>query len=164
MEEPDKGKVYATSRIAFMNNYFIVSLLVTLLALLYIQFNLTLNFFPKTFDQMVSSLIILGVLVVISALIEEPVWRRMLHHYILTDKEITYKSGLIVKKSVSMPFQSIADVKIEKGVMGRIFNFGNVVVNGFKDNMVVNGIRNPEELYEQLRVKISKASKPIYTR
>jgi membrane protein YdbS with pleckstrin-like domain len=96
-------------------------------------------------------------------LIEEPVWRRIMHHYIVAEKEIIYKSGLIRKQRMTMPYQSVADVKIEKGVMGRIFNFGDVVLEGFKNNLTINGIRRPEELYEQLRAKIRpKTSATVY--
>ncbi|TAL48004.1 hypothetical protein EPN87_01630 [archaeon] len=162
--EEEQGKVYATSRIAFIGNYLIVGLLVALLILIYTQFNLSFSFFPQTLNQLISSLIVLGFLMAMSVLIEEPVWKRMLHHYIVTDREIIYKSGLIKKQRVSMPFQSIADVKVEKGVLGRIFNFGDIVIGGFKEGMEIHGLRNPEALYEEIRSKIRQSSSTIYKR
>ena len=54
-----------------------------------------------------------------------------------------------------VPFQSVADVRVSKGIVGRIFNFGDVDVIGFKDGILMKGMKNPEEIQRIIQSKLN---------
>ena len=149
---------YKTSFISFLDNYVLSALAIAFLLVLSTQFELTFTFSPKTTSQLISSLTILGVILVVIILLEEPFFERMVRVYFVTDREIIKEEGIIRKNKISIPLQNVADVKMEKGVIGRIFNFGNVIVTGMKDTIKIKGVKNPENLYHLIK---SKASKPL---
>jgi len=149
---------YKTSFISFLDNYVLSALAIVFLLVLSTQFELTFTFSPKTTSQLISSLTILGVILVVIILLEEPFFERMVRVYFVTDREIIKEEGIIRKNKISIPLQNVADVKMEKGVIGRIFNFGNVIVTGMKDTIKIKGVKNPENLYHLIK---SKASKPL---
>ncbi len=149
---------YKTSFISFLGNYVLSALAIAFLLVLSTQFELTFTFSPKTTSQLISSLTILGVILVVIILLEEPFFERMVRVYFVTDREIIKEEGIIRKNKISIPLQNVADVKMEKGVIGRIFNFGNVIVTGMKDTIKIKGVKNPENLYHLIK---SKASKPL---
>ncbi len=152
-----ESRVYKTSRRAFVGNYIIAALVVVFLVILFLQFNLTFTFFPRTSTEMLSSLGVLGALIVIVFLIEEPVIKRMIHHFIVTNNEVIKVEGLITKKRISIPYQSVADVVVEKGVWGRIFNFGDVLVRGVGkgENIEMTGMKYPDDIYNLLQNRIN---------
>jgi len=149
---------YKTSFISFLGNYVLSALAIAFLLVLSTQFELTFTFSPKTTSQLISSLTILGIILVVIILLEEPFFERMVRVYFVTDREIIKEEGIIRKNKISIPLQNVADVKMEKGVIGRIFNFGNVIVTGMKDTIKIKGVKNPENLYHLIK---SKASKPL---
>ena len=51
--------------------------------------------------------------------------------------------------------QNIADVSVRKGLIGRILNFGDIDVKGFKDEFTMKGLAKPEEVQRILQTKIN---------
>jgi len=149
---------YKTSFVSFLGNYILCALAIAFLLILSTQFELTFTFSPTTTSQLISSLTILGVILVVIVLLEEPFFERMVRVYSVTHSEIIKEEGIIRKKKFSIPIQNVADVKMEKGIVGRIFNFGDVVVTGMKDTIKIKGVKNPENLYHLIK---SRASKPL---
>lgn len=149
---------YKTSFISFLGNYVLCILIIVFLLILSSQFELTFTFSPKTTSQLISSLTILGAILVLIFLLEEPFFERIVRVYSVTEKEVIKEEGIIRKKKVSIPVQNVADVKMEKGFVGRIFNFGDVIVTGMKDTIKIKGVKNPENVYHLIK---SRASKPV---
>lgn len=146
--------VYKTSFVSFVGNYILCALVVVFLLLLATQFELTFTFSPQTTYQLTSSLTILGAVLLIIILLEQPFFERVVRSYSVTDKEVIKEEGIIRKKNVSIPLQNIADVRMEKSVVGRILNFGDVIVTGMKDTIKIKGVKNPESIYHSIKSRI----------
>ncbi|MDI6798928.1 MAG: PH domain-containing protein [Candidatus Aenigmarchaeota archaeon] len=145
MKVQEKGLRYKTVRISYVQNYFIIILLLVLIALLL-----------PALDSWWSKLMILCTSFIVLILLLEPEAERVLREYLITNSEVTKIEGIIIKKRISIPYQSVADVRVIKGIAGRIFNFGTVVVKGMKDDIVVKGIKEPEVVYRIIENKIAR--------
>jgi len=86
----------------------------------------------------------------------EPELEIVYHTYLIEEDCISRVDGVLSKKKISIPFQSIADQRLEKGLMGRLLDFGNVIVSGFKDEIKIKGIRKPEKVYKLIEERIRK--------
>lgn len=163
-EIPGRGLVYKTSRISYISNYLIITLIIVLFILLmpYLKFNLN----PRTFQEYLPTLIAFGFLILTVGLLEQPFIEQWMRQYIITNNEIIKKEGIVRKKRITIPFQNVADVKLEKGVTGRIFNFGNIHVASFnkENSILMKGVRNPEEIHNIIQNKISLMRKAIIRR
>lgn len=149
----ERGLKLKTSRYSYISNYMLLSLVIVLFILLIPS--LSFSFVPKTPEEFAKTMVVLLFLGLVGFLIEEPAIERLLRQYHITGNEIIKVEGFFRKKRISIPFQSIADIRVNKGVMGRIFDFGNVEVTGFKDGINIKGIRNPEEVYRVIQNKIT---------
>ncbi|MEM7825441.1 MAG: PH domain-containing protein [Candidatus Aenigmatarchaeota archaeon] len=146
MEESLK---YKTSRISFIFNYFLIILLLIL-------FFLLLPFLDFPFSYFVYYFFFLIILV----LLLEPEAERTIREYFITNAEVIKIEGILTKKRISIPYQSVADVRVIKGIVGRILNYGNIVVKGVKDDIILKGIKNPEAVYELINRKIENMKRP----
>jgi len=62
----------------------------------------------------------------------------------ITDKRVVAKFGLIRRDTVEMNISKIESIQVEQGVIGRIFNFGSIVVAGAGDPKApIPGISTP---------------------
>jgi uncharacterized membrane protein YdbT with pleckstrin-like domain len=76
----------------------------------------------------------------------------------VTNKRVVYKTGIIGRKSEEMKLTSIETVEISQGVMGRIFNFGDVKITGRgTSDLVFRGISDPLTVKRQ----IESVSNPV---
>ncbi|RLI96643.1 MAG: hypothetical protein DRP00_05060 [Candidatus Aenigmatarchaeota archaeon] len=146
MEEV-KGLKCKTARISYLWNYFLVALIAIFLILLLPYLS---------FESLYSQLIFLILFSIILILFLEPEAEKVLREYIVTDTEVRKVEGIITKKTVSIPYQSVADIKTIKGVLGRIFNFGDVVVKGVKGDIIIKGIREPERITKIIENRIAR--------
>lgn len=155
MKIGEKGLFYRTSRRAYVWNYVIVALLVFFFYLVFTRFGLSFSLTPRTFEQIWQTFFTLGILAAISFLIEEPVLEGVMRKYHITTNEIVKIEGLLRKKRLVVPMQNVADVSVRKSIIGRIFNFGDIDVKGFKDEFTMKGMANPEEIQKILQSKIN---------
>jgi len=93
-------------------------------------------------------------------LIEYPEWQRIYRYYLVDNLGITKIEGIIRKRKNSIPYSNISNVELKKGVLGRIFNFGDIIVHGFNDKIVIEKVRNPDIIYDRIKGRI----KPIRIR
>ena len=72
------------------------------------------------------------------------------------DDKIIIKSGLLNKKKKQMVFMGVTSVSVEQSLWGRLFGYGNVVVDcvGKWDVSNTSYIKNPEALEEYLQTRI----------
>jgi len=165
---PEKGLKYKTSRISYIANYFIVALLIIFLFLLWQKFKLSFTLSPASIEELIPVLTFFAFVIVAIYLIEEADVERFMRHYIVTNNEVMKVEGIFRKRKISIPYQSVADVKVEKGVIGRIFNFGTVYVTGVgretANNIVMKGLRNAEEVYKIIQNKINLMRGAIISR
>ncbi|MFI8383872.1 PH domain-containing protein [Pseudomonas sp. NPDC079086] len=62
----------------------------------------------------------------------------------ITNKRVIAKFGLISRTTIEINLQKIESIQVNQGVLGRIFNFGSVVVSGAGNPQApVPGISSP---------------------
>jgi membrane protein YdbS with pleckstrin-like domain len=69
--------------------------------------------------------------------------------YVLREKDLTYKSGVLIKKITTVPFSRIQHVEINEAPISRIFKLAslNIFTAGDSSNdLVIKGIKKEEAL------------------
>jgi len=150
---PEKGNIYKTSRISYISNYALVTLTIVLLVLAWPY--LQLKIFFTSFADMLPFAVFSAFLVIITFLMEEPAIEQMMRKYVVTNNEIIKIEGILRKKRMSIPHGNIADIRVKKGVWGRILNFGDLEITGIRENIVMKGIKNPDVVYRMIENKVS---------
>ncbi|MEM5766454.1 MAG: PH domain-containing protein [Candidatus Aenigmatarchaeota archaeon] len=131
---------YKTSRISFLYNY-----IFTLLIIVFLSF---IHFIELDYSFEVVALFVCIPLIFIALI--EPEFVKIYRHYLLEEDNFTLVEGIFSKKKISIPYDQITGITMHKTFLGRIIKFGDVKISGFKDEIVVRGIRNPDKLYEDL--------------
>lgn len=63
-----------------------------------------------------------------------------------TNKRVIAKFGFISRRTVELQLQKLESVQVDQGVLGRIFNYGTLVVSGAGNPQApIPGISNPME-------------------
>lgn len=153
MKIPEKGITYKTTRIAYIHNYILAVLVFILFVMVYPKLNFTI--FITNAQQLISYIIFFGFVLMMTFLIEEPTIERWVRKYVITNNEVMKVEGILRKKKFAIPYQSIADVQMNKGVVGRIFNYGNIDIMGYKEPIHMKGIRNPDEVLRIIENKVN---------
>lgn len=151
----ESGVVLRQSRVSYIYNYLLAALIMVFFVLLWLRFDITFNLFPSTTEMFLKSFVVLGFFGLIAFLFEEPVIRRLFRYYVITNSEVIMVDGILRKSRIIIPHNSIAHVRVYKGITGRIFDFGDIIVRGFRDQITMHGIRNPELFYRVIDNKIS---------
>ena len=95
---------------------------------------------------MVAVPLVIGLALILSALI-----RRHTTELVLTDRRIITKRGLVSRNTVEMNLNKIESLHVNQGLMGRIFNYGDVTVVGTGASLEpMRGITSPLELRKKL--------------
>ena len=154
-----EGKVltYKTSRISYILNYILVLMLIFFLTLVLPSTELL----PLDIVPLSSELVVLAIALLALVLLFEPETERVMRQYMVTNNEVAKIEGIFVKKSFAIPYQSVADVRVIKGVIGRAFNYGDVIVKGMKEDLTMKGMREPEVLYKIIQNKIALMKRPV---
>ncbi|MBU5537168.1 MAG: PH domain-containing protein [Candidatus Aenigmatarchaeota archaeon] len=157
MDEEPKEVVIKTSRIYFLGNYIIAVLVVIFLLLIYFIFDIKFTLFPKTQSELISTLILMGIFGIAVAMVEQPEWTRFRTKFIVTMNEVIKQEGILNKEKVILPYATVADIRVEKSLIGRIFNYGNLSVSSFKagSDMVMKGIRYPEKIHTIIQNRVN---------
>jgi len=150
-----RGLTIKTSRIYYYNNYILAALMLFLASMVYVNFNLTLTFTPRTLSEFMNTMIVFAFVAVITYLVEEATIEKMMRKYVITNDEVAKIEGVLRKNRISIPYANISDVRVRKGVAGRLFNFGDVYVTGFKDEIKIKGAKNPEMVSRIIGAKMS---------
>jgi len=133
---------FRTSRVSFIGNYVLA---ISLLFLIYIA-NLILN--PPTIINYF--LLIIAVLLFL-----EPEGIITYTRYKLDADRISETRGIFIKRQTAIPYRAIADQRLKKGIIGRILNYGDVIITGSKIQIKMRGIRSPETLYKEIEKKLT---------
>ncbi len=80
-------------------------------------------------------------------------------YYEITPKELIYKKGLIFKKSERHMLNHLGSLKLEQGVLGRIFNYGSLKLFNWaqEKELTVYLIHNPMKYYHVLKTLLPEA-------
>lgn len=82
-------------------------------------------FWPYLFLGVLLLPVLIGLFLLISAWIEKKTTELA-----VTNKRVIVKKGLIRRETVELNIQKIESVRVDQGVLARIFNYGTVVVAG----------------------------------
>lgn len=137
-----------TTRKAFISNYLLALISILTIALLLPYLNL-----EKIFSNPLNYLLFFGFVVLAIVLLQQPEWSRALNKYIVDKEGVTKIEGLIRKKRVMIPFRNISGVKLKKGIVGRVLNFGDIEITSGKEKIILRGISNPDAIYKQIKSK-----------
>lgn len=162
----ERGIVVKQSRISYFYNYLLIGLIAVLFVLCWFRFDLTFSLFPRTFEAFWKTFVVLGFFGLIAFLFEEPVIQRWFRYYVITNNEVILTEGILRKNRVIIPYQNLSNIDVYKGITGRIFNFGDITVVGFRNQIVMRGIKEPETFYRIINNKISimRGTKEIVAR
>jgi hypothetical protein len=72
---------------------------------------------------------------------------------------ITEVKGILTKTQMSIPYRSISAEKLRKSFVGRIFDYGNIIITSPNNEVNIRGIKNPEKLYRMIEEKLTKYRK-----
>jgi len=133
---------FRSSRISFIGNYLLG---ISLLFLICIA-NLTLNL-PTIINYF---LLIIAILLFL-----EPEGIIVYKSYKLDSDHISEVKGVFVKRIIAIPYRAIADQRLKKGVIGRILNYGDVIITGPKTQIKMRGMRRPERIYEKIEKELA---------
>lgn len=60
------------------------------------------------------------------------------------------KVGIIKTQKLSSNKNNITSVKVDKGIIGRIFNFGTIYISSASSNYIFKFMNNPDEIKESI--------------
>ncbi len=157
MPEESGRLVLTTSRIHFMGNYFIALLTIIFLVLAYTSFGLTFTLFPKAQSELVSTLVVLGIVGIAVAMIEQPEWEKFRTKFHVTMNEVIKEEGILRREKVVLPYATVADIRVSKGFLGRFLDYGTISVSSFKtgSDMVMKGVRNPDKVHSMIQNRVN---------
>jgi len=70
------------------------------------------------------------ILLVALAVFARPLIARRSTELVITNKRLIAKFGIISADSIEIRFDRIESVRVNQSLMGRVFNYGNIVVTG----------------------------------
>ncbi|MBN2252173.1 MAG: PH domain-containing protein [Kosmotogaceae bacterium] len=158
----ERGIELRRSYVSYIYNYILIILVLFFLYLAWIRFELTFVIQPTTLEEGMKTLVVSIFLVAISALMEEPTIIRHFNKYMITNSDIIDMQGILTKKRVTIPYQSVTNVKVIQSVTGRILGYGTIEVVSFKDEIKIVGVRDPEVLYRIInnKIAVTRGNKP----
>ncbi len=157
MENELERVVLKSSRISFLGNYILAGLAVVFILLLYISFDLKFSILPKDGSTLISTIVLVGLATVALSLMEQPELERYRKQFIITMNEVIEHKGIINKEKVILPYATVADIKVERNILGRLLNYGTLSVSSFRtgSDMMMKGVRHPEKLYVMIQNRVN---------
>lgn len=78
--------------------------------------------------------------------------------YVITDKRVGGRYGIISEDFKSATFKHVTSLRIKQGIIGKIFNFGNVIIDtsgsGARVDFVWKYVKNPIEVKNMIEKHI----------
>ena len=124
-----------TSRRSFMLNY-----LIGIGLLFYLLFTDAILIFPPILTYIF--------ILLISIFFLEPEAVIVYSNYHIKEQNLVQIKGVLTKKRIAIPYKSISNILVNKGILGRIFKFGDIQVtsiSGRENSIVLKGIKHPEK-------------------
>jgi uncharacterized membrane protein YdbT with pleckstrin-like domain len=78
--------------------------------------------------------------------------------YVITNKRVAGRTGIITEDFKSASFKHITSVRVKQGIIGKIFKFGNVIIDtagsGVGVEFVWKYVKNPIEVKNMIEKRI----------
>lgn len=83
--------------------------------------------------------------------------RRKSSEFAVTNKRVVLKVGIVSRKTAEMMLSKVESIGVDQGLLGRIFNFGTIIVRGTGGTLdPFGGIQHPMEFRRQVQHQIDK--------
>jgi len=80
--------------------------------------------------------------------------------YLITDKRVLIRTGVIYQFSFALTFDEISDVQVEQGSLGMWFDYGSLVITGTKGTRdVFHRVASPETVRREIKKRLSPRGK-----
>jgi uncharacterized membrane protein YdbT with pleckstrin-like domain len=80
--------------------------------------------------------------------------RRRTTEIAVTDRRVIFKTGILRRRSMEMNMQEVESVDVDQNILGRIFEFGTVLVRGTGASLEpLNNVENPLKLRSQITAR-----------
>jgi membrane protein YdbS with pleckstrin-like domain len=78
--------------------------------------------------------------------------------YFIKKDNITEISGFLSKRKITIPYSSIDNILVNKGVVGRLLGFGDVIISAHSSENRVKmvGVKHPEKLLSAIESVIKE--------
>jgi len=83
------------------------------------------SLFPQLFFGVLLSVIIVGLFILVPALV-----KYMSTELAVTNKRVIAKFGFVTRQTIELNVAKIESVQVEQSVLGRVFDFGSIIVAG----------------------------------
>ncbi len=100
------------------------------------------------------SVVIFPLLVILPITIIGIVWTIKVKSYTIEDYRIMYKSGIIYKRQQTIVFRKIDHIKLNEGMLNKMFSNGSITVNTIGSSMSemkITNVSDYKEFYEELK-------------
>jgi membrane protein YdbS with pleckstrin-like domain len=156
MKIPEKGVVYKASARAFIGNYLIAAGVLILGLMVINRFDLVLDLTPTNVFEILGTAAYVGFVGVAFYLFTEFLWEGMTRHYVISNNEIVKVEGMLSIRRHAIPYQSVSEVRVTRGPVGRLLNYGTVEILGFGDSgLSMTHMINPEEIQRLIQHKVN---------
>ncbi len=120
---------------------------------------LVLPFLQIGEDTMKIRLIFSGIFLVLALL-----WAIVINNgkkFILTNKRIILKTGIIMRNSKELMLRKCESINVRQSILGRIFNYGNVIVSTGEEKDIFKYIWSPMGFSTKINEQIDKINSTL---
>lgn len=144
---PNK-KAYLSSLVI----YFLIDLLIVVLiagVLFLFTYISNYNIFAYIVSGLILCAFLIGGVVTITKLIPQIIEVRNIE-YVVTDKRVLYKSGVIGMDYNSLSYQEVSNVSVNVGILDKLFKVGSVKLLANGSSLNIHCINNCYDLYKKI--------------
>jgi len=152
----DRGIRLQTSRLSYLYTYGLAALVLAFFFLASPRFGIAFTFAPQTTLQILNDIVFIVFVAAFVCFAGEADFERAMRHYVITNTEIIKVEGILRKRRVIIPYQSVSNVEVYRSVLGRLAGFGDVNVIGFDAEIRMRGVREPDTFYRIINNKIAR--------
>lgn len=159
---PGGGITYKASWRAFVGNYLIGAGVLVLAFLVVTRFGVEFTLSPSGASELMGTMVYFAFAGVAAWLFAESFIEGLFKHYVVSPTEVVNVKGLVFKKRHAIHYQGVSDIHIDKGLLGRLFNYGTLEIMGMNENSIVmRHIENPDEVHRVIRHRIDASRNPV---
>ena len=152
----ERGIKLQVSRRSYLFTYVLAILVATFAFLALQKFSIAYYWAPEGPLQLGSDAVYLAFVLAIASFAGEADFERGMRHYLITNSEVVKVEGILRKNRVIIPYQSVSNVTVHKGILGRLLDFGDINVIGFDAEIDMRGVGEPDTFYRIINNKISR--------
>lgn len=89
----------------------------------------------------------------------KPIFKLFTTELAYTNKRLLGKTGIIKTEEMNSPLSAIQNIKVQNGLFGKIFNYGNISISTASGTYVFNYIKHATEFKNMLSLQIEEYKK-----